>query len=227
MYRVGREQVIEAIPVKRAGVRFFVSRDPQGRYFIVRGDGLGICDSRGCSRVAKIDKSAPKYRDGEIAARTDERISELEARPKINILRTGSSEAGDKGAATDRAARAAMDPTSLVQVAKWFSEALPNLRGWGSVLSSLGSSYRGIGVASTERVRFCRESLANPPAQIAASGDAEVDAAVSSLRSENALEALRICTTENALSAQVLIVQATEASRRLDRRLRDLGIVVP
>ena len=225
MYRVGRDQFLEAIPVRRAGVRFIVSGDPQGAYYIVRGDGLGICDSRGCSRIARIDNSVPKYREGEIAARTDERIAELESQAKIEIRRT-ETQAAASILTSRQDASLATDPARRARVAKWFAEAQTGLHGWGFVLNSLEASYRDIRIASTERVRSCRESLANPPAQVAASGDAEVDAAVSGLMS-NGLGALRICSTGNALSAQILIGQATTASRRLDKRLRALGVVAP
>ena len=226
MYRVGRDQILEAIPVRRAGVRFIVSGDPQGAYYIVRSDGLGICDSRGCSRIARIDKSAPKYRDGEIEARTDERIAELEAKPKIKTWSLELVEARGKSAMTNRTPEAAIDPAKRAEITQWFSESLPSLRALGQILSSVQAQKKDIQVSSTERVRFCNEALARPPSGLGASGDLELDAAALPLRSKT-LEALKICASGNDIGAQILVGQAMSLSFRLDSRLRALGILAP
>lgn len=143
MYLVGRDQVLQTVNLRRAGARFLVPGDSQGAYFIVRSDGLGICDARGCSRIAKPQEMPESDRDGEIAARTDERISQLESQPKIKIWRLEPVEAGGTNAMTSRTPEPVIDPARRAEIAKWFSESLPTLRAWGHILSSVQSQKKG------------------------------------------------------------------------------------
>jgi hypothetical protein len=226
MYRVGRDQVLESIPIRRAGARFIVLGDSRGAYYIVRTDGLGICDSRGCSRIARIDKSAPAYHESEVTARTVEGSLKLQSQPEFAIRRFEPVDDASKNAAASRNSVPMVEPAKRAELAKWLSESLPSLRTLSQVLKSVQSQKKDIRISSPERVRFCNEALAMPPADLGASGDLELDRAVSSLRSKS-LEALRICASGNDLGAQILVAQAIDIGLRLDDRLKSLGLVAP